>query len=507
MRRLVFSAWMLGCAGMVWTQTQPAAAAPQAGKAKAAAPSASQAGETKTREVALAKMNEPFTGDFDAMVKRRLIRVLTPRSKTGYFVYAGVPRGLVYDLAKQWETDLNLRLKTGYLKILVAVIPTPPDQLLQNLLDGKGDIVSASAMITQQRQEQVDFTNPIYTNVSELIVTGPGGPEIASVEDLSGKTLYVHKQWAYWKEMEELSAKFVQQGKAPLKLMEAPPELNTEDMLEMVNAGIVPATAAHDFLATFWAQVFPKLKVNKAAAVHTGGEIAPAIRKGSPLLKAEMNTFLAKYKGGSAARSALLATYLKNTKFAKAATSPEDRARLANLRSLYVKYGDKYGLDYLLMAAEGYQESALRQDAKSPVGAVGVMQVMPATGKDMNVGDISQVEPNIHAGVKLIRFMMDKYYGDEPNMTPLNKGLFTFASYNAGPARIAQFRKLAAQRGLDPNVWFNNVEVITAEKIGRETVTYVSNIYKYYLGYKLLVEQFDAAQKAKEQLKQEAGKK
>lgn len=440
------------------------------------------------------------------MLKRRLIRVLTPYSRTGYFVDNGTPRGIINDMAKAFEADLNLKLKTGNLKVNVVIIPTPVGKLAQNLLEGKGDIVSAYVLVTEQRKGEMDFTNPTYRNVSEVIVTGPGGPEIASLDDLSGKSLYVSKSWAYWKDMEALSAKFVKEGKEPLKLMEASEMLSMEDTLEMVNAGIVPATAAHDFLASFWTQVFPKLKVNPGAVVKTGGEVAMAIRKENPQLKAELNAFIVKYAEGSAKRNMLFAAYLKNTKFAREATAPADRARLENLVALFKKYGDKYGMDYLLMAAQGYQESTLNPTVKSPVGAVGVMQLMPATGKEMNVGDITQVEPNIHAGVKFIRFMMDKYYGNEPNMTQLNKGLFTFAAYNCGPGRVAQLRKVAAQRGLDPNVWFNNVEMIASEKIGRETVTYVSNIYKYYVGYKLLAEQRDAQQKAKEELKTGTGK-
>jgi membrane-bound lytic murein transglycosylase MltF len=139
----------------------------------------------------------------------------------------------------------------------------------------------------------------------------------------------------------------------------------------------------------------------------------------------------------------------------------------------------------MLMAAQGYQESRLDQAAKSQVGAIGVMQVMPATGKELNVGDITQTEANIHAGVKFIRAMVDRYFANEP-MDDLNKVLFAFASYNAGPARVRQLRKEAATRGLDPNIWFNNVERIANERIGRETVTYVSNIYKYYVTYLLI---------------------
>jgi membrane-bound lytic murein transglycosylase MltF len=224
--------------------------------------------------------------------------------------------------------------------------------------------------------------------------------------------------------------------------------------------------------------------------------MAWAMRKNSPLLKKELDDFLARYPEGSSTRNQLFAKYLKNTKYVKNSTSAEERAKFERVVELFRKYCKEYDMDTLLMAAQGYQESRLDQNAKSHVGAVGVMQVMPATGAELKVGDIHEMDPNIHAGVKYVRFMMDKYYGNEP-MTPLNKGLFTFAAYNAGPGRIAQLRKIAKERGLDPNVWFNNVELIASEKIGRETVTYVSNIYKYYLAYQLATEQVKEREEAK----------
>ena len=192
----------------------------------------------------------------------------------------------------------------------------------------------------------------------------------------------------------------------------------------------------------------------------------------------------------------LFQKYLQNVKYARQATSGADLARFKQTVGYLRQYGDRYQLDYLLMAAQGYQESGLDQRKKSPVGAIGVMQVMPATGKDMNVGNIAEMEANIHAGVKYVRFMIDRYYANEP-MEPIDKMLFTFASYNAGPARVRQLRQRAEQRGLNPNKWFNNVEVIASERIGRETVQYVSNIYKYYLAYQMVMAQEEQRQKAK----------
>ncbi|HID2553825.1 TPA: transglycosylase SLT domain-containing protein [Klebsiella pneumoniae] len=173
----------------------------------------------------------------------------------------------------------------------------------------------------------------------------------------------------------------------------------------------------------------------------------------------------------------------------------QERRKFLAMVDVFRKYGDRYDVDWLLMAAQGYQESRLNQSVRSHVGAIGVMQVMPSTGKELKVGDIKQLDPNIHAGVKYMRWMMDRYYADEP-MTRLDKALFTFASYNAGPARIARLRTMTKQRGFDPNVWFGNVENMAAEKIGAETVTYVSNIYKYYIAYRLIVDDMARKQKA-----------
>jgi membrane-bound lytic murein transglycosylase MltF len=177
--------------------------------------------------------------------------------------------------------------------------------------------------------------------------------------------------------------------------------------------------------------------------------------------------------------------YLLNTQYVKGAAADAGRKRFNALVALFRKYGSTYGMDWMLMAAQGYQESRLDHGARSAVGAIGVMQVMPETGKELKVGDITLLEPNIHAGVKYIRSLVERYYGD-PSIDDLNKVLFAFAAYNVGPGRVRQLRREATTRGLDANVWFNNVERIASERIGRETVTYVSNIYKYYVTYLLI---------------------
>jgi membrane-bound lytic murein transglycosylase MltF len=418
------------------------------------------------------------------MIERRLIRVLTVYSKTLYFVDKGTQRGIVHDGGRQFEEDLNRKLRTKHLRVSVAFVPVSRDELLPALVEGRGDLAAANLTITPERLKIVDFTDPALTGVAEIVITGPSSPPINTLDDLAGKEVFVRKSSSYYESLTNLNATFRQQGKAAVKLIPAPETLEDEDLLEMLNAGLIKVVVVDSHKAQFWKQVFPSLTPHPDVAVDAGNEIAWAIRKDSPKLKAELNAFLKKHGAGTAFGNTVLQRYLKSTRYVKNATADAEMKKFLATIGMFRKYGDKYGIDWMLMAAQGYQESRLDHNAKSAVGAIGVMQIMPATGKELNVGDISQIDPNIHAGVKYVRFMIDQYYKNEP-MDDLNKGLFAFASYNAGPGRVAGLRKEAAKRGLNPNVWFNNVERVAAEKIGRETVTYVSNIYKYYVAYTL----------------------
>jgi membrane-bound lytic murein transglycosylase MltF len=432
--------------------------------------------------VALAQKR--WIGDLDAMIKRRMIRVLVPPSKTHYFIDQGVQRGITFDALKQFEDDLNLQHKTGNLRVHVVFIPTSRDKIEQALLEGQGDIVAANVTVTDERLDLADFVAPTFTDVKQVVVTGPGGPAIAGLDDLSGQTVHVRQISTYYQSLQALNATLAQRNKPPVVVKFVPDTLEDEDILEMANAGLVKITVVDDHLANFWKQIFTGLTVHGDVAVRTGGQVAMAIRKGSPQLKEQLDAFVKTHGRGTAFGNIAFRKYLQNAKYAKSATSAAEIAKFNQIVDFFQKYGDKYDVDWLLMAAQGYQESGLDQSVHSKVGAIGVMQVMPQTGKDMNVGDISQIEPNIQAGIKYIRFVMDQYYKDEP-MDPLNKALFTFASYNAGPGRMRQLRAEARRQGLDPNVWFNNVERVASARIGRETVQYVSNIYKYYVAYQL----------------------
>ena len=445
------------------------------------------------------ELNVPFKGDLDEMVQRRLVRIGVTFNRTHYFVDQGVQRGMAYEYGKLMEDELNKRRKTGNLKVVFWFVPLPRDQLLQALVDGKVDMVIAQLTVTPERQKLVDFTNPTRTHVDEVVVTGPGAPAIASVDDLAGQEVYVRKSSSYYQSLLALNERLRAAGKPVVSIQAAPENLEDDDLLEMVNAGLIKITVVDNYLANFWKKSFTDITVHDTVAVRTNGTLAVAIRRNSPQLAAGLNAIIAKYGQGTAFGNMMEKRYLQSTQFVRNATSEAEIRKFQEIVGLFRKYSDQYDVDYLLMAAQGFQESGLDQSVKSRVGAVGVMQVMPATGKELDVGDIRQLEPNIHAGVKYMRWMMDHYYKDEP-MDRLNKGLFTFASYNAGPGRIRQLRKEAEKRGLDPNVWFGNVEQIASERIGRETVTYVSNIYKYWVAYRLVLDQKARREAAKKSL-------
>jgi membrane-bound lytic murein transglycosylase MltF len=444
-------------------------------------------------------MSEPFTGDFEGMVKRRMIRLGVAFNRSFYFVDKGAPRGAAYEYGTLFEDELNKKLKTGNLRIHVVFVPLPRDLLAPALINGRVDAVIAQITITPDKQQLVDFTTPTRTNVSEVVVTGPGAPEIASIADLSGREVFVRKGGTYHQSLLALNDQLAAQHKPPVLVQFIADSLEDDDVLEMVNAGLIPITVVDDYLAAFWKKTFTDLTVHDAVTVRTGGNLAVALRKNNPQLAAALNEFIKENGLGTAFGNMMQTRYLDNTKLAKNAASDAERKKLQAVIALFQKYSSQYDMDYLLMGAQAYQESGLNHDAKSQVGAIGIMQLMPQTGKEQKVGDISELEANIHAGVKYMRFMMDQYFKDEP-MNRLNKGLFTFASYNAGPARIRQLRKEAEKQGLDPNLWFGNVEQVASERIGRETVTYVSNIYKYYVAYQLIAQQNAAKAAAKKAL-------
>ena len=443
---------------------------------------------------------KPWKGDFDAMLERRMLRVLVPYSRSLYFVDRGHERGLTADLVRDFERYINKKYAKELRKrpLTIYIIPTTRDKLLSGLVDGLGDIAAGNLTATEPRLKIVDFIAPTDLRpVQELVVSGPKAPAIGTLEDLSAKIVHVRPTSSYHESLSALNQRLKKAGKAPAKLILVPDALEDEDMLEMLNAGLLDFIVVDDWKAKMWAQVLTKIKVREDLVLRAEGHTGWAIRKGSPKLTAVVSDFHVNFLKKQGVVAARQAQYHKRVKQIGNNTGSEDLKRFERIVKLFEQYGHKYGFDPLMLAAQGYQESQLRQEARSHVGAVGVMQIMPATGKELRVGNIHQVEPNIHGGAKYMDQLMSRYFPDA-HFSESDRTLFAFASYNAGPGNISKMRTEAAKRGLDPDKWFNNVELIVAEKIGMETTTYVRNIYKYYTAYKLTTDAQDVARKERE---------
>jgi membrane-bound lytic murein transglycosylase MltF len=375
-------------------------------------------------------------------------------------------------------------------------VPTTRDRLLQGVVDGLGDIAAGNLTVTPERQRLVDFALQTGRVVREVVVTGSKAAPIASLDGLAGLTVHVRKSSSYHESLTALNERFQREGKPPVVLQLVPDALEDEDLMEMANAGLIDVLVVDDWKARLWAQILRRIRVHDTVAVHEAGAIGWAIRKDSPELMAAFKDYHARYAQVRASWDVRLAQAMRRVRQINDPTRSADWKRFESLQALFARYGTRYGFDPLMLTAQGYQESRLDQSAKSAVGAVGVMQIMPATGSEMKVGDIMIVESNIHAGAKYMDILMRKYFPDA-RFNAGNRPLFAFAAYNAGPGNIARMRKEAAARGLDPDKWFNNVEVVVAEKIGAETTTYVRNIYKYYVTYKLVVEAQEEQRKAR----------
>lgn len=449
----------------------------------AAPASAQRVGEAS---LPLTLAEAPWTGDLDGMIERRMIRVLVAYSKTFYFIDRGTQRGTTYETFRKYEEDLNRGLKSR-LRVNVVFIPVPRDRLLPALVEGRGDIAAANLTITPERSRTVDFARPVLRGVREVVVTGARAPAVASVDGLAGRAVFVRRSSSYHESLLALNARLRAAGKRPVRIKPAPEQLEDEDLLEMANAGLVDTLIVDSHKAAFWAQIFESIKVHEDVAVRTGGDIAWALRKGSPKLRASLDAFARGHGQGTEFGNVTFRRYLQSTSHLQDATSEAELRKFRTLVELFRKYADRYGFDWLMLAALGYQESRLDQSVRSPAGAIGVMQLMPDTGRAMRVGDIRRLEPNIHAGVKYVRHLLDTYL-DDAGLDPLNRHLLAFAAYNVGPGRLGQLRDEARRRGLDRDVWFDNVERVAARVVGQEPVRYVSNIYKYYVAYALVLE-------------------
>jgi membrane-bound lytic murein transglycosylase MltF len=452
---------------------------------------------TPAEEAEVQKMVLPvlpdWVGDFEGMRERRLIRVLVPYSKTFFELDRGRQRGLSYELGKGLEAWLNKTqpYSKKSMQWRVMFIPTARDELMPKLIKGVGDIAAGGLTVTEARLKDVDFSDPFAVNIPEILVSSPGSKPVEKLEDLSGQEITVRASSSYYEHLQALSASFKEQGLAPIDLKAADENLESEDLLQMVNAGLLKSTVVDRYIAKIWAPLYTDMQIHEGIVVHDNSEFAWAIRKDSPQLKSQLAGFVKTHKIGTTFGNSLRTKYVTNSsKRVVNATSEAEMKKFQEMVEIFNRHASTYGFDHLMLMAQGFQESQLDQKARSPRGAVGVMQLLPTTAKDPKVAidDIDKsADRNIEAGSKYMRLLADKYLND-PQLTQMNRTLMTFAAYNAGPGNLRKFRALAEKSNLNKNVWFGNVEQAAAQVVGRETVDYVGNIYKYYVAYKLVEE-------------------
>jgi membrane-bound lytic murein transglycosylase MltF len=430
---------------------------------------------------------EPWVGNYEGMVERRIIRVAVPYGGYQFYYDNGRPRGAIYELVQRFETYVNKELSRRNVRVYVVTIPLSRDQLIPAVMNGNADIVAGDLTITDVRELMVDFSAPLITGVNEVVVSGSQAKPMSDIDDLSGAEIFVRRTSSYYEHLQNLAVSFQDKGLPAPIIQPADELLEAEDIMEMLDNGLASLTIMDDYKAEFWTSVFPNTMIHRAMVVSNDRNLAWAVRKDSPELLAVVNSFLRKYGARTLIGNDTFNRYLADSSRVRCAgTAPIRSDRITELVSHFQKNGEQYNFDWLKLAAQGLQESGLRQNRKSPAGAVGIMQIKPTTAADRHIGidDISTIENNIHAGTKYLRFIADRYYSGD-GFDELNTWLLSLAAYNAGPAKINRYRTEAAKQGYDSKMWFDNVEIIAAKHIGRETVVYVSNIFKYYIGYQL----------------------
>jgi membrane-bound lytic murein transglycosylase MltF len=435
-----------------------------------------------------------FTGDFDAMLDRRLIRLVVPYSPTLFFEDKGTIYGTAANGAQLFEGWVNKTFALGARPLTVPLTPVSRDKLFEALLAGDADIAAGDITITDEFRKKVAFSAPVIGNVREIVITREDVPELDSAEALSGKEVAVGRSTSYYESLTKLNEQLTAQGKPPVTITIVPDTLEVADLMEMTAAELLPATVGDDWVAGLWVQIIKGLRLHPKAALREGAEIAWALRPDNPKLLATLNRAIAEITGDVNRWSDDTRSYLMELKQLHTATQGGDMQRFRDTVEIFRQYAGQYRFDTLLLVAQGYQESDLDQRTVSRVGAVGLMQIMPQTGRELGVGDVHKADPNVHAGAKYMAQLMDDYFSGV-QFDDQNRNLFAFAAYNAGPGKIQSLRREAQAEKLDPNLWFNNVERVAAARIGQETVRYVRNIYKYYVAYKL-IEEADAAKKA-----------
>ncbi len=484
--KLLHCCRLLVCCLLV--MASPLQAGPQAGDRQAGQESrqAAEGADPWMTEEASAVLYRPVETKTDDLGREtRQIRVLVHYGRTEFFVANGKPWGVEYEAFSEYEKFLNRARGKHKPRTRITFIPVRFDDLIPFLVEGKGDIAAGLLTVTDERKQKVSFTDAYLHDVTEVLVRHAHAPPVKSVEELSGKKVHVLKGSSFAQHLRELNERFLGSGRAPVTIVEMPPSTNADDILEMVNAGIFQFTVVDNFVADLWEQVLPDIRVARGVTVSNRGSIAWAVRRNNPELLASLNEFILYGRQHLKKRiGQVMRAYFKDTKFIKNPLKQELFGRVKEVAPHFKDAAATNKFDWLMVMAQGYQESELNQKLRSPRGAIGVMQLLPSTAKSVGYRDITTERTNIAAGAAYLNWIRKNYF-NEPDIPPDARVDFALAAYNAGAGRVEALRQEAKRRGLNPNIWFNNVERVALDKIGEEPVRYVGNINRYYIAYRM----------------------
>jgi membrane-bound lytic murein transglycosylase MltF len=436
----------------------------------------------KSFEIAPFITQARFTGDWDVIKKRGVLRVLVSADLGFYYLDNGHPEGAIANMLSVFEWHLLKQTNYG---IRLEVIPVTRDLLLPALVNGIGDIAASNLTVTPYRKNEVNFSTPILSGINEYLISKKDTPPITKLSDLAHKAVWVRPSASYYHSLLKLNVQLKQQGLSPMRIHFLEETLQDFEVLEMLQAEMIDLTVLDSDKADFWKQVMKDLRFHSQFPIRKNASISWAFRQQSPQLTKLINTFIENNRIGTVNGNLIYNRYLKRTDWFEKLINPQNVQQFKVLEKSFTHFAERYQLNWLMLTAQAYQESGLDQNQRSSVGAIGIMQVMPQTAKEpyINIPDIYNVNNNIHAGAKYMRFIIDNYFNDQ-NVDKMNQFYFALASYNAGPTRIRNLRKKAKAQGFDPNLWFNNVDIVVRQHVGIQPITYVGNIYRYYTIYR-----------------------
>ncbi len=436
-------------------------------------------------------------GDLSEMIEKREIRVLTTFTLGNYFVHKGQEYGYEYSKMEEFRKFLNEGRGRRELQVEFYYIPLPYDVLIEALNTGYGDIVAANLTITPEREAQVAFSDPYLWGIKEVLVSHKDSGDIKSRDDLAGRRIHVRENSSYHSSLLRLNRDLTARKLKPIRIELLPGLVNTGEIIQMVDSGAVQLTVADSHLAKITAELLDSVRIHDHITFNEDVRFGWMVRKNNPELKASLDRFVKTVKKGTLTGNIFFNRYYKNNPWAREYAQKKDLEALTQYAPLFQKYGEMYDIDWVLIAAQSFQESRFDPNARSRTGAQGLMQLLPSTAKDMGIEDISTPENNVHAGVKYLRWIKDRYFS-EGEINDDDRVRFALAAYNAGPANIRRSRTSATQLGYDANRWFNHTELGAMQRVGLEPVHYVRNINKYYLSFRMSYTLFQIKKDIKE---------